>query len=376
VLARHPAQQQLTRGAAGLVGRVAHRGEGRADQRRCLDVVEADQPDVARDGAALLPGRVHGADGHEVVGAEDGRRVRGEREQLLHRRVPALTGPVAVHDQLRTEGDAGRRERVAVSLAAAARVVRALDHGDPVGAVGQQVGRGLPGAGDVVGPDAVDLRVLHVGAHADERSAEFGHCDDGLGGHVHRGHDDAVDTPVEHVLHEPLLPGDVAVGVADEGSVVGAGEGVGEPAGQHAVEGVGDVGDDDRDHLRLAGAQVAGDIVRPVAERLDDLEDPFTGGRTDHALAGEDVGHGRGTDAGEGRHLGDGDPAVAHPRRGVRNSGAVLSHCPQPFPTAFPERAVSPRLGGGVTLDTPAGGSVRYTGSPGQIDFLSVFTRP
>ena len=107
---------------------------------------------------------------------------------------------------------------------------------------------------------------------------------------------------------------DRAVGVADPGAVLGA-ERVGEAAGQLAVERVGDVGDDDADHLRAADAQAAGHPARPVAQLLHRRLDALAGRRGDRALARQHVGDGRRAHAGDPGDVGDGGARRGRARR-------------------------------------------------------------
>ena len=89
-----------------------------------------------------------------------------------------------------------------------------------------------------------------------------------------------------------------AVGVADVRAVARSVERVGETAGQHAVEGVGDVGHDHGDHVRTSGAQVPSDGVRAVAKIADRLVHGALGRLADEPLARQDVRDRRRADPG------------------------------------------------------------------------------
>ena len=100
-----------------------------------------------------------------------------------------------------------------------------------------------------------------------------------------RSDDHAVDAAVEDVVEEGALALGQPVGVADVRAVASSVDRVGEPAGEHAEERVGEVGYDDGDHLRTPGAQAACHRVRPVAELADGLHHDGLGGLADESLA-------------------------------------------------------------------------------------------
>ena len=70
-----------------------------------MDVVEADDGDVAGDAEAELADGAHCADGGEVVGGEDGGGVRSGLEDALHRGVASVDAVVSFLDESGTLGE-------------------------------------------------------------------------------------------------------------------------------------------------------------------------------------------------------------------------------------------------------------------------------
>ncbi len=66
------AEENLDSGFANLVGRLVDSGEGRVDDAGEFDIVEADDGDVFGDAPAGLDEFADDAEGHNVVGGEDG----------------------------------------------------------------------------------------------------------------------------------------------------------------------------------------------------------------------------------------------------------------------------------------------------------------
>ena len=84
-----------------------------------LDVVEADEPHVLGHRQTTLAQRLHGADRGHVVDRENRRRQAVERQDLLSGAIAADPVDGGANDELWLKGNAGRRERLAISAAAA-----------------------------------------------------------------------------------------------------------------------------------------------------------------------------------------------------------------------------------------------------------------
>ena len=86
------------------------------------------------------------------------------------------------------------------------------------------------------------------------------------------GGDHSVDLARAHGVEVVALACGVVVGVGDQGRVAGRLEPVLDPAHDRREQRVGEVGDEDPDRVGAVGLEAAGDRVRPVAERLRDLD--------------------------------------------------------------------------------------------------------
>ena len=86
-------------GVCDLGAGEAEGGEGRHGVGAELDVVEADDGDVAGDAEAELADCAHGADGGEVVGGEDCGGAGAGLEDALHGVVAAVDAVIAFLDE-------------------------------------------------------------------------------------------------------------------------------------------------------------------------------------------------------------------------------------------------------------------------------------
>ena len=186
--------------------------------------------------------------------------------------------------------------------------------------------RGLEGAPLVVGAHHVHPGVLDdVGAHRDDGHPGFQHVSDVRGPEVERDQHDPVHAPVEHVEDVFELLGLLGVRVADERPVPHAGQAVLQAPGQHGIERVRDVREDERDGVGTADPQPPGQAVRPVPQIGHRALNPPPGPVCDGALARQHVGHGG---LAHSRPLGDvGDGDLARSGRtdhGAPKPGLVL----------------------------------------------------
>ncbi len=280
-------EQQPDRLFALLADRLVDRGQWRFDVRGQVDVVEADDADVARDVEPEITQRMHRPDRHDVAHGQDRGGAQAGRPDRCQRGTSAgdagRTEEDAVIADLDADGPKGLPvpEKTAVSHALGTGHgggERRLDTDDDDVAVAERdevlgcgsgatgvvdLDRGLVGEGsrvdhdyrDARAPDRLDLRVLV--AQADR--------------------DDAVDRcPAQRPGERPAQRRDEMERVPrlfgrDRDSL-----------GERAEE---RVGEDDRERLRrqdadgqrLALGQHPGDRVRRVAELLGDTSDPAGG---------------------------------------------------------------------------------------------------
>ena len=284
--------------------------------------------------AALAQGPQR-AEGHQVVGDEDGVGRAGPVEQRAGGPVPALLAEVGPAHQVPVLGQAPPLQRVAVAGQAGlgvAQAGRAGDAADPRGAAVEQMIGGLAGAEAVVDEHRVDRRApgppvdrhdrdARLDQRLERRLAGRGHGDDHAGHAVGDG-----DVDVGGLLV------DVLVGVAQHEAVVLALGDVLDAPQHRGEEGVLDVGDDRRPQRGALPAQGPGRPGRLVAERLGRLAHPLGalgrhgGGAVEHprhrrgahpGLAGDvaDRGHGRRSPVGGcgGTRRGYGAPGTQAP---------------------------------------------------------------
>ena len=200
------------------------------------------------------------------------RRAAAFGSSSAHRLVTALPGPVARSRRAgRSSTRPARARPEKPSPRRAASRSRSLDHGrrGPCRrSAGMRVAACEPAR------RRRSRRRLAGGrrvADADHRVPRSARADAAADGSVHGGDHDAVRTAVEDVLEEAAVSRSRRRRRCCRRRCRSRRpHRVGQATGEHAVEGVGDVGNDDSDHLRPPGAQRAGDVVRPVTEGLHD----------------------------------------------------------------------------------------------------------
>src|SRR5471032_982406 len=173
------APEQALRGQAAQLARVLrHAGQRRMDEAGQVDVIEANHGQLARHVDAALGGRAQGADGHQIVAAEQrvGPLVLRQVEQRQRRAVAAGAGEVRAAAALRIERAAvfGQRLRHAGdALARNLDVVRTADAADAAPAQRQQMLRRQPAAGDVVDADHVGEQIMRRAVEQHGRDAHL-----------------------------------------------------------------------------------------------------------------------------------------------------------------------------------------------------------
>lgn len=287
--------------AGELYLRHADGGEGRVDELGEVDVVEADDGHVFGDAEAACLEGAEGADGHEVVGAEDGGGRLGVVEQFGHAGHAAFELVVAFDDELffgdaaggghgLVEGDAAEGGGVLVEGSA--------DEADLGVAEGDEVADGLFHAVAVVDHDGVLGEGLLGDVDEDHGDVAGGEvAEDGV--FDAEGHDgDAVDVALDEAT-EAVLDLGVVVGGADEELVVALDGGLFEALDELGEEGVGDVGDEEADESAASGDEGAGLGVGEVVELADGVADACSHGRVDGRDVVDCAGDGGDGDAGE-----------------------------------------------------------------------------
>ena len=280
-------------------------GEGRGEELREPDVVEADDREVVRHRKARRPHRLDRPDGHHVCRRENCGRRLCQPKQRLHRPLAALRVEVAL--DLVTARDlqpelAHLRPEAERSVRSRLRVARAGDGGDPRVPERVQMAHGQPRPADVVRGDEAGVVVDHVqvdGHHGDVRPDELLHL--GVVA-VDAHHDEPVDAmlPCTAEVRVRLAPTRARLLGGEEKEVVPE---LADPvleADQHFLEeGMVDVGvlvareQHDADQLRLLLDQRPGGCAGRVVQPAGDVEHALAGRLAHVVVAVEDPGDGR-----------------------------------------------------------------------------------
>jgi hypothetical protein len=275
--ARSRGGQQLGGLATDLGRRLRDDAERRRDQRGPRRVVEADEGDVVGHAAAALAQRPQRAQGHQVVGDEDGVGWAGPVEQRARGPVATLLAEVGSAHQRPVHTVATLGERVPVARQAGRRVAearRSRDAGDARGAAVEQVLGREPGAEAVVDQDRVDRGVLRPAVDGDHGDARVHQRIERRPGRRRHRDDDARHAIRDGDVDVGGLLVDVLVGVAQHEPVVLAQRDVLDAADHRGEERVLDVGDDRRPQRGALPSERPGRARRLVAERLGRLAHP------------------------------------------------------------------------------------------------------
>ena len=291
-------------------------GERGVAQAAGEDVVEADHGHVLRHPDAGPGQRLDHADGHLVVGGDDGIRQLGpgHGQQGLARLLAALDAVEALVEAGELALRVGAQHVVqAVAPLPGVRGIGWPVHPEqaPLAVIADEMGDHGGRAGQVVGRHHVD-GLLVRGAREDHYGDTRGQALDEGGGDDPLTDQDAVD-----LAGERLDPGEAGVVRAlqegdEQRPVMVADPGL-HPAQHLVVEQQVHVLDvvllrlplhaDQADHVLAAAGQALRGAVGHVAELLDGLLDPDPGGLAHPVLAVHDPRHRRGGDAGQARHV-------------------------------------------------------------------------
>ena len=287
-------EDRLDGAGAHLVDRHVDRGERGRDVLGDRDVVEARQREVAGHVQARLADRTEGADGHRVVGREDGRWPVGEGQQRRGGGVARLLGEVAADHERGVGVEAALGDRAAVARQPRLRVRvdgGAADEGDPA----------MPEAGKVADHRGSALLVVdRHGRVARERAAEEHHREVGrkvgpqhVGLDVGRHHHEPIDAADERPERGDQLVGAVVDRRQERVVAMGA-DGALDAADDLRVELTVEVRQQHPDGLGGAGGQAPRGAVGDVAEVPGRLHEtaaralPHRAARVEHARHGRD----------------------------------------------------------------------------------------
>ena len=271
------------------------------------DVVEADDGQIGRDANSAVIGGVHGTNGHEVVGGDNGRG--GESgEQFGASKIAALDGKIGIDGEGLKAAEfpgAGQEGELA-----------ALSRGKPRGAADKTNAGVAEGADMVEGSDdamfVIDGDVADAVVHAAEVEVDGGDAAAGEGVHdggVNLGGKDGDAGHLESEQAENGVAGalGVVVGIDDNGFHVFEIRGFLEGGDNLREEGVPDIGDDDAEDVTAANGEVASGNVGGIAEGFDGGEDAVLGCGPDAVPVGfvEDKGDGGDGNAGAAGDIAD-----------------------------------------------------------------------
>ena len=315
-MAHRPAvgQQQVRGRPADVAHGLVNAGQRGDELTGHGDVVVADDRHVAGDGQPAPSDLAHGADGHLVVGAEQGRGRAGVVEQAgradrarVRRVALAVVHRLGLDQGLPglqpRRGDGGQSAGAPVDGLAHRR--RPVDEADPAVPQGQQVLDGGAGPGDVVARDRGQLGGQRRVVHEHDPDAAAGQDGEVVQRRVRGGDDDAAHVQSGQEAHELALAVGVGVGRAQHGHAPALAEPVLDPPGRLGEEGVGDVVDEDPHEGGPAVAQAPRRLGAHEAELGDGRLDPLPRAPGDPVGVVEHVGDRADGDAGQ---LGD----VAH----------------------------------------------------------------
>ncbi len=310
-------EQQRQRGGGHRVVGLGDGGQGGDGIGGQGHVVEARDGDVGGDAQAerMRPGQ--GANGHRVVAAAQGGWAVGEDQQGVRRGVAAGEVEGAFPLPLPVRVDARRPQRRDTAFQALAGMEQAqgtVHEADPPVPQGKEMAHDQRAAGAGVGAHGVAGPGDRDAVERDDRDAvePVGHTLlRGVGGNE----DNAVDALVAQGVQMRHLARQIVLGVAEEQAIAALCRLALQAARQLGEEQVRAIRHHQAEHVRLARAQAAGDVVRVVAELRDGGEHALPRRRGDRARAAvHDVRHGRRGDAGAGGHVVARDAAEA--RRG------------------------------------------------------------
>ena len=285
--------------------------DGRERRDRVLglvEVVEADDRDVARHTDAGLLEHAHRAEREGVVQAEDGVERRVAVDDVAHRLGAARAVPrLGVADEGGVVLEARGLDGLAIALepepgrADDLALVRA-DEGDAASPRRDQVlGRGAGGL-DVLHADVVVLGVEDPLAEEHERVGHTQRCGIRLLD-AERAEDEPVGHGEARAAQQLELAGGVASGLLDEHDDAGGLGRRDHRAGEFAEVGEAEVGHGQRDGAGAAGAKASRGQVRLVAELGDRLFDTALRRRADVRIVVDDVRHRLDRDARDSRHV-------------------------------------------------------------------------
>jgi hypothetical protein len=295
------AEKDLDGGFADFVRGLMDSGQGRVDDAGEFDVVEADDGDVFGDAAAGLDEFADDAEGHDVVGGEDGGDVGVCGEEFLSEFGADGEGVGAKEDDgFDGAGADGKRAHEAFGAGGHAAVAaRSAEVGDAAVAQASQVFGGERASVFVIGGDCAEGVAGRGVVEQDDGDSAGGEAlllflvesPDGV-------HEDAVDALFEERFDVLHLFGVIEIAVA-ENEVAGTGAGgVFGSAGYFGEEGVADIADDQREGVGAAGDEGTGDTVWPVAETFSDGADALAGLIAYAVDTAESAGNGGDVDAG------------------------------------------------------------------------------
>jgi hypothetical protein len=291
-------EQEFGGGAPDEFAGLADRRQRDARRGGVVDVVVADDCDVAGHPEPVADHSLEDAQRHQVVGAEHGGRPLGfwHLEDLLARPPAGLDGQGGGFEDLEVRGllpAIGQRlDGTQVPVLDLAECKRPAGEGDAPVATLKQVARGEEPPEHVIDGHRAEVGQLGPAVHEDDGGASL--------------HEDVeprvvgADRGDEHALHALLLEdvevaglplhGLTAVAQHDDGAVFG--RRCLDAVGDVGEEGVGDVEHDQSDGAAAAGPELACRLVAHEPQIVDGVQNPATGVGSHEVGPVEDVAHG------------------------------------------------------------------------------------
>ena len=214
----------------------------------------------------------HHAERHDAIGNIKRRRAVRIAQKLAGHRIGNLLAEFAVANVAVARlqpAFAHRLQQALVATAGGRQLHAAGDRSDARVAEIEQIAGCLPAGGDIVDGNGVDILMVDGAAEQDDGTADRKIAPAVIAVRAH-GHDNRAIAPdLADTLERTLLGIRLFIAVEDDEGIAPGGNGRLGRANDARIEGIGEVGDHQRQELGTTPSQVAGDLRRFVAQHVD-----------------------------------------------------------------------------------------------------------